>query len=170
MTRIPEWLSIARSHVGIKELPGRGSNPVILQWAADLDVARIYTDDDEAWCALWMNRVFMAAQIPLAGRGYDLLRAASFLSWGQGLPQPALGAILVFTRPQGAHVGLYEGETADAYYVLGANQSNAVTHVLIDKSRLSGVRWPTGCSLPALATVPVTLAADGRVSLSTNEA
>lgn len=166
MTREPIWLSVARAFVGVSEIPGPSSNKAILQWAVDLK-APGFSNDDTAWCAVFMNRLFMACQHPVAGKGYDLLRAKSFLTWGQPLAAPALGAVLVFYRPEGAHVGLYVGERADAYYVLGGNQSNAVTFTWIAKARLAGARWPYGVPLPA--PWPVMLADTG-APVSLNEA
>jgi uncharacterized protein (TIGR02594 family) len=107
-----------------------------------------------------------AVQLPAAGRGYDLLRAKSFEGWGQPLAKPALGAVMVFTRPGGAHVGLYLGERADAYYVLGGNTGNAVAAAWIAKTRLSAIRWPAGVPLPVSESV--LLAGGG--SVSENEA
>lgn len=165
-TTEPFWLSVARSFVGIKEIPGAASNPLILQWARDIK-APAYTNDDTPWCAVFLNRLMLACQLPMSGSGYDLLRAKSFLSWGQPMAAPTLGAVLVFKRPEGYHVGFYVGERADVYHVLGGNQSNAVSLSWIAKDRMVGCRWPAGQLPPA--PMPVLVAADGAV-LSVNEA
>lgn len=144
----PLWLSVARAFEGLTEIPGPQSNPVILRWARDIGVPAYFNDDDIAWCAVYANRLAMALQFPLSGTGYQLLRARSFVTWGQPLPAPALGAWMVFNRPEGAHVGLYLGERPDAYRVHGGNTSNAVGATWIAKSRLIAVRWPTGVPLP----------------------
>ena len=162
----PLWLSVARSYVGITETPGPASTAVILNWAKDIQ-APAYLNDGIAWCAVFINRLWMACQMPMAGTGYDLLRAKASLTWGQPLPIPALGAVLVFQRSEGGHVGLYCGERADAYYVLGGNQGNAVSYVWIAKDRMVGCRWPAGRVLPLLT--PVMVASDG-ARLSVNEA
>lgn len=161
----PIWLSVARSFVGIKEIPGLASQPVIVQWAKDIK-APAYTDDSIPWCAVFLNRVMLACQLPMAGIGYDLLRAGSFKGWGQSLPSPALGAVLVFKRPGGHHVGLYVGERDDAYCVLGGNQSDGVSLAWIAKERLVACRWPEGHMLPM--ALPVMVASDGQ-ALSANE-
>lgn len=168
----PIWLSVARAFAGLQEIPGPLSNPLILQWARDLHVEKIYTNDDVAWCALFMNRIMLACQLPLAaghtGNPYDLLRALSFTDhWGQHLTAPALGCLQVFKRPEGAHVGLYLGESPQAYFVFGGNQSNAVKSTWIEKGRLVANLWPIGLLLPTAA--PVLLAANG-MPLSRNEA
>jgi uncharacterized protein (TIGR02594 family) len=162
----PLWLSVGRAFVGVTEIPGAMSNPAILRWAVDIN-APAFTNDDTAWCAVWANRLFQACQLPMSGTGFDLVRARSFLDWGQPLSAPALGCVLVFKRPEGHHVGLYVGERADAYLVLGGNQSNAVGYTWIAKDRLVGCRWPTAVALPQPNAV---LVADAGGQLSTNEA
>ena len=79
---------------------------------------------------------------------------------------PRYGAVLVFARGSGGHVGFYVGETATHYKVAGGNQSNAITtDALIAKGRLLDARWPK--------TFPIT--GPGKVTatggtISTNEA
>jgi uncharacterized protein (TIGR02594 family) len=163
----PSWLSVARAFVGILEIPGPQSNPVILQWGRELK-APDFTNDDTAWCAVFMNRLCMACQLPVSGTGFDLLRAKSFLSWGQHMPAPAMGSFMVFERPQGFHVALYAGERQDAYFVLGGNQGNAVSYTWIEKTRLVGCRWPAAVAMPLQQ--PPTLLADNGQPLSVNEA
>ncbi len=65
----------------------------------------------------------------------------NFAEWGLGV-KPQYGAILVFQRGSGGHIGFYMGETKDYYLVLGGNQGNAVTVSRVAKSRCIGVRWP----------------------------
>lgn len=163
----PIWLSVARAFLGLQEIPGHESNPVILRWAMDIGAPKWYEDDDQAWCAVFMNRVMMACQLPLSGSGFDLLRATSFRNWGKSMLTQQLGALLTFSRPEGAHVGLYLGESTDSYRVLGGNQGNAVSETWIAKNRLTSIRWPLGVTVPLGA--PILLASDGS-ALSKNEA
>ncbi len=149
----PIWVTVSASHVGINELPGKLSQAVILQWAQDLGVARIYTNDDLAWCALYGWRVVQACQLPLPAftDPYDYLRARRFVEWGQVLDYDAVGMFAVFERPGGFHVGIVLGERGAYYWVRGGNQSNMVGHAWIEKARLvrDGRRWPIGVPLPA---------------------
>lgn len=161
----PIWLSVASMTMGLAEVPGPGSNPVIMRWAKELGAP--YANDDEAWCALWLNRVMMACQLPVAGKSYDLLRAKSFATHGSPLQRAALGAVLVFTRPTGGHVGLYLGETATEYRVRGGNTANAVGDAWLSKARLIAIRWPDVVTALAL-TGPLQLTANGE-PISTNE-
>ena len=87
----PLWLSVARMSVGITEHVGPGSNPVILQWARDIH-APGFADDDTAWCAVFLNRLLLACHLPMAGTGYELLRARAFMSWGHAMPIVALAS------------------------------------------------------------------------------
>ena len=164
---VPIWVSVSASHIGISELPGTPSAAVIDRWAEDLGVRAIYPNDSIAWCALYMNRLMLACQLPTTGKGYDLLRARVFAMWGQPLDGVALGAILVFTRPQGAHVGIYLGETKTHYLVRGGNQGDAVRDALIEKKRCVARRWPNGVPLPVLASIAVNTTA---APVSVNEA
>lgn len=56
--------------------------------------------------------------------------------------KPTYGAILVFSRDGGGHVGFAVGEDNDSFFVLGGNQGDSVSIVRIHKSRLVGCRWP----------------------------
>ncbi len=94
------------------------------------------------------------------------LAALDFLSWGEALPGPALGAILVFRRPGGGHVGFYVGESDDAFYVLGGNQRDGVNYTWIEKARCCAIRWPQFVPKPPVE--PIILTRYGAVS--TNEA
>jgi uncharacterized protein (TIGR02594 family) len=161
----PLLLRVAKLCLGLTEIPGPSSNPVILRWAQDIG-APAFTNDDTAWCAVAMNRWAQTCDYPLSGTSYELLRAKSFAAWGIPI-HPTLGAVLVFSRPEGFHVGLYLGEREGAYYVLGGNQSNSVNCAWIAKNRLYASRWPSQVSLPTHH--PVHLAATGQ-PLSTNEA
>lgn len=168
----PIWLSIARMSAGIAEIPGPASAPVILQWARDIGAPSWYHNDDQPWCAVFFNRVMLAAQLPMAlgsrGDQFDRLRALTVSTWGQSLRAPALGAALVFSRPEGAHVGFYLGEREGLVRVFGGNQSNKVGETWIERSRLRSIRWAPGVPTP-MELRPVLLAANGE-AVSGNEA
>ena len=146
MTDTPLWHSVAKAQIGVKELPGPKSNPTILTWAGKVGrkLGIAYTDDAVPWCGLFVAYCMSAAgQTPP-----DIsVRAKAWSTWG--LPvEPTLGAVLVFERPGGGHVGFYAGETAAAYRVLGGNQGDAVNYAWIAKHRCVAVRWPPKANLP----------------------
>ena len=161
----PIWLSVFRMLIGTPEIPGSQSNPMILQWVKDLKAPEWYDNDDKPWCALGLNRVFLATQMEVAGTGYDLFRAKTFETWGVPLTVPALGCVMTFVRPEGGHVGLYLGERKDAYSILGANQSNTVGIAWIKKDRLTSTRWPANVPLPTSGRIWL----NGTAAVSTNE-
>lgn len=157
----PPWLREARTHIGVREIVGPQHSPVIMGWIRELGakVLGIPVNDDETpWCGTFMAVVFQRVGInpPLIA-----VRAAQWGrvgGWGRELAGPRLGCVLVFTRNGGGHVGLYMGEDATHFHVLGGNQSNAVNVMRIAKSRLAegGMRWPTGPTLPPIQIVNLT--------------
>jgi len=150
---------------GTIEKPGPGNNPSIIQWARDVGLDRVYTSDSTAWCGLWMAYVAKQA-------GFDdplnPLWARNWLNFGTPQKIAMLGDVLVFSRGNSGHVGLYVGEDDTAYHVLGGNQSDQVMIKRILKNRLLGIRrCPWRVNQPKNVRV-VKLAATG--SISTNEA
>lgn len=167
----PTWLTTARRYDGMAEIPGSDSNPMILSMARAIGAPAWYHNDDQPWCAVFQNAVLLESHLPIAtgsrGDYFDRLRALTFLQYGQGLVRPALGAIGVFSRPEGAHVAMYLGEFRDLFCVYGGNQGNKVCATWMRSSRLRGWRWPPNLSLPKLE--PILLSHDGQ-SVSANEA
>ncbi len=161
----PRILVEALKTYGTVEKPGPGSNPSIMAWAKAAGLERVYRADSTAWCGLWAAYVALQAgwEPPV-----NPLWARNWLSWGSPAPAPMLGDVLVFSRGSSGHVGLYVGEDATAFHVLGGNQSDRVMIKRIDKKRLLGARrCPWRINQPA-GVRPVALAATG--ALSTNEA
>jgi uncharacterized protein (TIGR02594 family) len=68
--------------------------------------------------------------------------ARNWLEFGVATP-PVYGAVIVFSRGNGGHVGFVVGEDKTDYYVLGGNQSDSVNIVRISKNRFLGTRWPS---------------------------
>jgi hypothetical protein len=64
-----------------------------------------------------------------------------------------IGSVLVFKRGSGGHVGFAIGKDDTHFYVLGGNQSDAVTIARIAKSRLLCARWPSTVS-PCVQRLP----------------
>lgn len=164
----PKWYQVARSRIGVREVPGPQSNPVILGWAKKLGgwVAGWFKDDDIPWCAVFVNSCLQEAGV-VGAKGGQAVAALDFASWGRTGPLTP-GAILVFRRPGGHHVGFYVGERVDGFLrVLGGNQSNSVNETWIARERLIAVRWPL--SEPLATEGRVMLYADGS-PISMNEA
>lgn len=162
----PPWLASALADKRIQEIAGPRSNPAILKMAREIGAPGWFNDDDKAWCAVYANHKLWQAQLAMSGAGFDLLRAKTFERYGVALAQPALGAILVFDRPGGAHVGFYLGETPTAYRVWGGNQRNMTCAAWLAKERCTAIRWPSTVALPTSG--PILLVDSGE--LSSNEA
>ena len=133
----PRLLVEAVKLIGIKEVVGKVHNPVIMAWAKDLDLQKIYTADEIPWCGLFIAYACHKAGIDVIDKP---LWALSWAKWGTEVKEPMLGDILTFKRDGGGHVGIYVGEDKDCYHVLGGNQGNAVSVTRIVKSRLYKAR------------------------------
>lgn len=145
MAEIPldmPWLIEALRLIDTKEVAGPGNNPLIMNWADDLDVG--YASDEVAWCGLFVGHC-VGSQLPFEGLPQNILGARQWLKFGDEVT-PQFGSVLVFWRssPESwkGHVGFYWGEDHRDYHVLGGNQSNAVNIKKLKKTRLLGARWP----------------------------
>lgn len=164
----PKMIVEALRHYGVLEHM-KGSNPNIMAWAREVGVRAWYTDDSVPWCGLFIGVVAKRC-------GYEfppakLLSALAWQAWGVPVPnsEAKLGYVMIFSRGKGyGHVALYIGEDAESYYVLGGNQSNAVTITRIEKSRLVAVRKPKYKLGEPSNVRKIYLKAGG--ALSTNEA
>lgn len=138
----PIWTAYGRKQIGTREIKGPKHEPKIMAMVNRTKrfLGITVKDDETPWCGTFMADCAIAAGFeppPIA------VRASSWGTWGQPTT-PRLGAILVFSREGGGHVGQYVGEDKDRYYVLGGNQSNMVSIAPILKSRLTACRWPLG--------------------------
>ena len=129
----PKILVEAVKHIGVKEIIGPKHNPVILEWAGDVGLKSIYTNDEIPWCGLFIAYCTHATGLQVVERP---LWALNWAKYGNKVDEPMLGDILTFKRNGGGHVGIYIGEDATHYHVLGGNQNNSVSVTRIAKSRL----------------------------------
>lgn len=167
-TASPAWLKAARAKLGTREAPGAANSPTIMGWAKRLGTKVLgiaYNADSVPWCGVFVAACMQEAGLPSAPIA---VRASAWATYGQKLrfDRLAPGAILVFQRTGGGHVGFYVGEDATAYHVLGGNQGDAVTIMRIEKARCIAARWPAG---EPVVGGPVRLSTAG-VPLSRNEA
>jgi uncharacterized protein (TIGR02594 family) len=137
----PSWLKIARSYDGLKEIPGPRHNQTIIRWLGKIKAW--WSDDETPWCGVFVAHCMQESWLPFP-KFY--MRAKAWSDYGSLLRRDRLapGAILVFDRAGGGHVGFYVGEDAGHYFVLGGNQGNAVNVMKLGKSRLVASRWPKG--------------------------
>lgn len=160
-----KWIKVARTYIGLKEYPGARNNPTIMGWAKGLGTRILgiaYGADSVPWCGLFVAHCVKEAgftPVKIA------VRASAWAAWGQPC-KPTHGAIVVFTRQGGGHVGFLVGENKLNYRVLGGNQGNAVNETWIAKSRCTAIRWPAG-ETPPTTPLPLVLAGG---TVSQNEA
>lgn len=159
------WMDTAKSLVGTKELAGTANNPMIISWAKTVGgyISQVYTNDAIPWCGLFVGYCFVKNGIAISQKS---LSSLAWLDWGVKLATPSPGAVMVFIRNGGGHVGFYVSEDNDTYHILGGNQSDSVSLTRIAKSRLKGIRWPKGIEIPTEG--PVKAVFNGKIS--TNEA
>jgi uncharacterized protein (TIGR02594 family) len=156
------WMKTARESVGLKEVAGPKHNTKIQSWLAKLGAW--WKDDETPWCGTFVAHCLRENGLPVPQHWY---RALAWKDYGSNLRPTHVceGAILVFAREGGGHVGFYAGEDKFYFHVLGGNQSNAVNIMKIAKARCTAIRWPAG--------VPVTggrIYLDRKAPVSENEA
>lgn len=158
-----EWYEEAKRCIGVTEIRGSKHNATIMGWIKHLGarvLGIVVNDDETPWCG-----TFVAHCIDHAGMTPPKIavRAKAWADWGANLREEALtpGAILVFQRSGGGHVGFYVGEDDTCYHVLGGNQSNQVNITRIEKSRCVARRWPRGVKWTG---GPVKLTSEGKIS------
>jgi uncharacterized protein (TIGR02594 family) len=136
------WMIEARKLIGTKEIPGPKHNPFIVAAWKRLG-AGWFTNDETPWCGL-----FVAHCIAEAGLPYPKMfpRAMAWAEWGK-VCAPTVGAVVVFKRQGGGHVGFLVGEDLRHYHVLGGNQGNEVNIMRLAKDRAVAIRWPLSLGL-----------------------
>lgn len=136
----PQILVQAKVLIGTKEIIGKVHSKDIMGWAKELGLEKIYTADEIAWCGLFMAYVCKKAGLEINMSAKDALWALNWNKFGTRQKVAMLGDVLTFTRNGGGHVGIYVGEDATCFHVIGGNQSNMVNITRIEKSRLSQIR------------------------------
>lgn len=159
----PKMLIEALKLYGTVELPRNADSPIILGWAKEIGLGRVYTHDEVPWCGLYMSVVAKRA-------GYappsEPLWALNWSKFGHAVERShaMLGDILTFKRNGGGHVTMYVGEDAGAYHCLGGNQSDKVCITRIAKGRLHSVARPIFKVAQPPNIRKIRLAASGTIS------
>lgn len=135
--KAPKILVEAVKMLGTKEIVGKQHNPVILGWAKETGLNKVYTADEIPWCGLAIAYACHKAEVEVVDKP---LWALNWAKYGTKVSEPMLGDILTFKRDGGGHVGIYVGEDEDCYHVLGGNQGNAMNVKRILKTRLYQAR------------------------------
>lgn len=151
------WLDAARGDLGNPESLGPNDSPFIRKMLGKLNALWL---KGQPWCgsamAYWMQR----CQIPFPK---DYYRAKAWAQWGTGCGQ-VLGAVVVFEREGGGHVGILTGRDAKGFLrVLGANQSDSVRESWFDPARVLAYRWPPNVAFFDAKPLPP-MTRDGKLS------
>lgn len=150
----PPWMRELVSVVGVKEVPGPASNPLIVEMHAALGpmssaLGREVVSDEVAWCSAAVAWSFRRCGMRIPD---GVTRAAR--SWLHGkdlvtLKEPCRGAIAVLWREDPlswrGHVGLVEAvdkSPGRMVHLLGGNQGNAVSVANYQRSRVLAYMWP----------------------------
>lgn len=172
---LPKMIENALQYLGVREVKGAASNPVIMDMAKGLGVSDIYTNDDMAWCAVFVNHIIRISGKPIdlnPPDRYDLIRALKTAPlFDDVLPfdQWKLGDIIILKRKEGGHVffPIAATENGKGIIGLGGNQSNMVTFSEFDVTRIVAVKRYYKTAMPASAKQYV-MSSTGM--MSTNEA
>lgn len=131
---------IAKKELGIKEVPGSGDNPRIIEYLKSCHVNEEITVHDEIpWCSAFVTWCLQQA----GGKGTKSLSARSYLSWGVETKSPKEGDIVVFKRggsTSKGHVGMIVKVLPLYVKCLGANQSDMVCIQQYNKTLVLGYR------------------------------
>lgn len=136
----PPWMTVASNEVGVKEYPGNGENPRIVEYLRSTNLSAPDSARDETpWCSAFAN--WCVEKSGYAGT--DSAWARSWLNWGSAITKPRHGCIAVLQRNvNNGHVGFYLGATANGIRLLGGNQSNEVKVSTYKKTDVLGYRLP----------------------------
>jgi uncharacterized protein (TIGR02594 family) len=154
------WVSEVRACTGVDEVPGSADSPIIMAWRMDISHAfpemasytAGYTGDDIAWCGFGLAGAMARSGIKPPYNPSDdtesYLWALSWAAWGQRLPAPKVGCVMVFEREGGGHVAILEKLEGWTAWIRGFNQSDTVnvTTRAMDSSFVAAV-WPEGWPL-----------------------
>jgi uncharacterized protein (TIGR02594 family) len=136
------WMPIAEREIGVKEVPGPGDNPRIVEYLKSTLMGKPDNENDETpWCSAFLN--WCIEQAGLAGTNSAWAR--SWLNWGreQDYRDEWKGCICVLSRgPYFGHVGFLVAYDANRVKLLGGNQGNAVGHAWFPMERVLAYRVP----------------------------
>jgi uncharacterized protein (TIGR02594 family) len=141
--------SLAQRYIGVRELKGLHSHPLILWWHSLCNLQD--TSDEVPWCSSFLNGIAWELRLPRSKSA----AARSWLTVGIPITTSAaiIGDVVILKRGDGeqpgpevtsgapGHVGLFAGWTDQGrVLLLGGNQSNEVSIAAHPASAILGVR------------------------------
>ena len=134
------WITVAKTALGRNEARDR---TWLMNWLKR-DGRSLGDPGKNPWCGDFVEtciRIGLPNEPLLGALGANPYWARNWLLFGKET-KPVTGAVLIFSRGSGGHVGFAIGQDDTHFFVLGGNQSDAVTVARVAKSRLLGARWP----------------------------
>lgn len=144
-----EWIKIARSFIGLKEVQGTKHNPTIIKMLEEMSGfgkanKAWWKDDETPWCGLFVGYCLGKAGRFVVPEWYRA-KAWADATYMNQLAKPAYGCLAVYERKGGGHIGFVVGrdsEYANAnILVLGGNQSDAVNIKAFSRNRKVSYWW-----------------------------
>ena len=139
------WMKIAIKEIGVKEVPGSGDNPRIVEYLKTTILGKPDNENDETpWCSAFVNFCLKKAKV----KGTNSAWARSWLKWGRELEQEDSmedweGCICVLERGENhGHVGFLSDWNDDQVQLLSGNQANAVNKMWFPIERVLAYRVP----------------------------
>lgn len=137
----PVWIEIAEKELGVKEVPGPGNSPRVLEYHKATKLQA--TEDSVAWCSAFVNWVLMRAKCKRT-------HSASARSWLQSDAGTQLKAfkpncVVVFKRGNSTwqgHVTFGLRIEGDHIVCLGGNQGDKVSIARYPVAKAIGFVWP----------------------------
>lgn len=148
----PSWIAKAEGYKGKAETATMvKDDPFVKMLFEELGTynewAKKQTVKTANWCAAFVSHCLKkSGQSSLTY--YDGGRAKSYLNYGKEISKPAYGAIVIFSRSGGGHVGFVVGQTDSHILTLGGNQGNQVCVKPYSKSKVLGYVVPSSWSVP----------------------
>jgi uncharacterized protein (TIGR02594 family) len=138
MSKVPNWIPIARAEIGESEVQG-GENPRILEYLRSTDIGDPADLEDETpWCSAFVNWCMQKVGF----RGTRSAWAQSWAQWGKEV-DPVIGCIVVFRWSNGTgHVGFVTGFRDEMIKVLGGNQQDEVCEEWFNTGHVIAYRMP----------------------------
>ena len=136
----PPWLRLARAEAGVRPYALGASNPRITQYHEGTSIHGY--DDKVNWCSSFVH--WSLGQAGIRGTGSALAR--SWLEWGQSLPAPVPGCVVVLWREDPSswkgHVGYYLHHDAQHIHLFVGDQLESVREHTNPVDTVLGYRWP----------------------------
>jgi uncharacterized protein (TIGR02594 family) len=133
------WMTVAFEQVGVKEVPGNGSNKKIEEYIK-LGTNLGDRKDDVAWCAAFVGWVLKKV-------GYKSTNSAYARSYMKllDIKKPQYGCVVVLKRgkePWMGHVGFLTSSNPLWVTLLGGNQGDMVCEQKYPRWKVLGYYWP----------------------------